>query len=224
MVVAGPSQAGKSHFMYQIVFWRKYVCTENFKRIIYCQSNTYSHKNQSFIKQLQDQFPTLELHQGLPNISDLHLTINNEPCLLLIDDLMEEVLNSIKMVHLVSNDSHNFNISVIFILQSYFAPGRFGKTLTRNCHYRVFFYNRIEQLEIRNISTQVSTNPYFFVANFEFLNKTFPDEKSHYLLIDGHFRSPSNRFWCRTHIFPQGPLNEITPIIFFPNPDFKKKN
>jgi len=34
MVVAGPSQAGKSYFMYQIVFWRKYVCTENFKRII----------------------------------------------------------------------------------------------------------------------------------------------------------------------------------------------
>jgi len=223
MVVSGPSQAGKSFFLYQIVKFRELICTQKFVRIIYCQSNNFSNKNQSFIKELQNEFPTLELCQGLPKINDLHLTMNNEPCLLLVDDLMEEVINSLSMVHLVSNDSHNFNISVVFILQNYFAPSRYGKTLVRNCHYKVFFYNRIEQLELRNISTQVSTHPNFFKANFEFLSKTFPNEKSLYLLIDGHYRSASKELWCRSLIFPLGPKNEIEPIIFFPNPDYKKK-
>jgi len=222
MVISGPSQAGKSYFMYQIVKFRKLVCSENFTRIIYCQSNSFSHKNQAFIKELQNEFPLLELCQGLPNVNDLHLTVNNDHCLILIDDLMEEVLNSLSMVHLVSNDSHNFNISVVFVVQNYFAQSRYGKTLIRNCHYKIFFYNRIEQLELRTISSQISTNPCFFKANFEFLCKTFPDDKSQYLLIDGHYRSESNRLWCRSHIFPRGPKNEITPIIFFPNPEYKK--
>jgi len=222
MVISGPSQAGKSHFIYQLVRFRKLVCTQKFTRIIYCQSNNFSHKNQSFIKELENEFPSLEICQGLPKINDLHLTINNEPSLLLIDDLMEEVLNSSSMLHLVSNDVHNFNISVVFVLQNYFAQSRYGKTLVRNCQYKVFFYNRIEQLELRNISTQVSTHPNFFRANYEFLCKTFPNEKSVYLLIDGHSRSPSKQLWCRSLIFPRGPKNEINHIVFFPNPDFKK--
>lgn len=223
MIISGPSQAGKSHFMYEIVKFRNFICSQSFGRIIYCQSNSFSHKNQIFIKQLQEEFPTLELCQGLPKLAELHLTINNLPSLLLVDDLMDEVLNSISMVHLVANDVHNFNISVVFVLQNYFAHGRYGKTLVRNCHYRVFFYNQIEQLELRNISSQISTHPNFFIANFEFLSKAFPQQRSHYLLIDGHFLSSANKLWCRTHIFPQAPEHKIEPIIFFPNPDYKKK-
>ena len=222
MIVSGPSQSGKSTFLYEIVKHRLEVCSQKYGRIIYCQSNSFSHKNQAFIKKLQEQFPTLELCQGLPKLAELNLTLNNLPSLLLIDDLMEEVLNSSSIVQLVANDVHNYNISVVIVFQNYFAQGRHGKTLVRNCHYRVFFYNRIEQLELRNISSQISTNPNFFAANFDFLTKTFPNEKSHYLLIDGHFLSGVNQFLCRTHIFPQGPQKKIEPIIFFPNPDYKK--
>jgi len=222
MVVSGPSQSGKSHFLLQLVRYRLLVCSQSFERIIYCQSNLYSHKNQSFIQELKKEFPKLEFIQGLPKLSELNLTFSNLPCLILLDDLMEEILNSSLMVQLASNDVHNFNISVIFVLQNYFAQSRYGKTLIRNCHYKVFFYNRIEQLELRTISTQVSTNPQFFSSNFEFLVKKFPEQKSHYLLIDGHSSSGSKQLWCRSNIFPTEENKEIKPIIFFPNPDYKK--
>jgi len=222
MYISGPSQAGKSYLLLDIVKFRAQVCTQNFSRIIYCQSNSYSHKNQQFIKKLQAEFPTLELCNGLPNLNELNLTINNAPSLVLIDDLMDEVLNSNSMVHLASTDSHNFNISVIFVVQNYFASGRYGKTLVRNCHYRLFFYNRIEQLELRNISSQISTYPNFMQANFDYLCKHYPDIPP-YLLIDGHSSSPAKVLWCRSHIFPKGPENKITPIVFFLNLDYKKK-
>jgi len=147
MVISGPSQAGKSTMLLNIVKFRKEICTQNFSRIIYCQSNSFSLKNQLFIKKLQKEFPTLELHQGLPKLAELNLTLNNIHTLLLIDDLMEEVLNSSSMVQLSSNDVHNYNISVIFVLQNYFAPSKYGKTLVRYCHYKVFL-----TIELRNLN------------------------------------------------------------------------
>lgn len=223
MTCSGPSQVGKSYFISQIVKFRQDICTENFERIIYCNSNCYAHKNQLFIKSLQEHFPKLEVHQGIPNLNELQLTFNNIPTLLLIDDLMDEILNSINMVRLVTSEVHNFNISVVFTLQNYFANGKYGRTLIRNCHYRVFFYNQVEQLELRNISSQIANAPNFFAANFQFLQRKFPMEKSHYLLIDGHSQSENMGLFCRTHIFPPFPKGTVTPIIFFPNPDFKKE-
>jgi len=53
------------------------------------------------------------------------------------------------------------------------------------------------------------------------LCKNYPNEKSPYLLIDGHNLSPAKKLFCRSNIFP-GPDGKITPIVFFPNPDYKK--
>ena len=119
------------------------------------------------------------------------------------------------MVDLLTNDVHNFNITVIIVLQNYFCSGKFGKTLIRNCQYRVFFYNRIEQLELRTISTQISTVPNFFSANFEYLYKTFPSNYSHYLLIDGQFKSTGADFWCRASVHAQRVCLFQPPEWFF---------
>lgn len=215
MLVSGPSQSGKSEFLFNFIKYRKEMFTENFERIIYCQPNSFSTKNQTFFARLKNEFNAIELCEGLPSISNLDLNVHNSPVLLLIDDLMSSVLFSKQMVDLLSNDVHNFNISVIIVLQNYFASGKYGKTLIRNCQYRVFFYSRVQQLELRTVSSQISNNPAFFAANFEFLYEKYPNAPSHYLLIDGHFRTKSANFWCRSNIFPQE-NGEINPIIFFP--------
>lgn len=222
MMISGPSQSGKSQFMLELVRYREDVCTSNFTRIIYCQANSFSPKNKIFFQKLQAEFPQAEMIQGLPDISALHLNLNSLPTLILIDDLMKEVVQSNQMVDLVTNDVHNFNISVIFVFQNYFARGRHGNTLIRNCQYKVLFYNRIELLELRNISTHTVAAPKFLEFNFNYLLKNFPNDRSHYILIDGHHRSQMADLWCRSHIFPTVSGGEIKPIIFFVNPDFKK--
>lgn len=217
MTVSGSSQSGKSEFLFNLIKFRDNMFTSQFSRIIYCQPNAFAPKNQEFFKRLQDLCPNIELCSNLPSISTLNLDLSNSPSLLLIDDLMTSVLWSKSMVDLLANDVHNYNISVVIVLQNYFAPGKYGKSLVRNCQYRVFFYNRIEQLELRTISSQVANAPNFFAANFDFLIKTFPNAPSYYLLIDGHYRTTSADFWCRSNIFPEGPQNIISPIIFYPS-------
>lgn len=127
------------------------------------------------------------------------------------------------MLDLVTKNVHHNNVTVCFTLQNYYASSRFGKTIMRNCQYRVFFYNRIDQRELISISSQIANAPNFFLANFKFLFEKFPKDLFHYLLIDGQFRSEMNQMWCRSHIFPNEKKGEINPIIFFPNPDYKKE-
>lgn len=199
------------------------IFTHTFERIIYCQPNNYSVKNQEFFKRLQIEFPKIELCQGLPNIALLQLDMNNLPKLILIDDLMSQVMASHDMIDLLSKDVHNFNISVCITLQNYYAVGRYGKTLMRNSQYRIIFYNQIEYQELTNISYQISGKKKFLSLCFQSLFREFPQDPSHYLLIDGHFRSQLKQFWCRTHIFPKDKGGEIEPIIFYPNPNSNYK-
>ncbi len=206
-----------------LVKYRKDIFTTDFHRIIYCQPESLLSKNQTYFHRLRTEFPTIELCEGLPDIKKLNLDFNVLPTLILIDDLMSPLLQTESMVDLVTKFVHHFNISVCFTLQNYYAPSRFGKTLIKNCHYRIFFYNRIDQRELTTISSQIANAPNFLNANFKFLFDKFPNDPSHYLLIDGHSRSNLGPLWCRTHIFPKEKGGEITPIIFFPNPDFNKK-
>ncbi len=222
MLVAGPSQSGKSEFLLNLVKFREDVCTSDFTRIIYCQANTYTHKNQIFFQKLQAEFPQIESLQGLPDIHQLHLNLNSLPTLILVDDLMMDVVKNKEMVDLVTNDVHNYNISVVFVFQNYFARGPFGNTLVRNCQYKVLFYNRGESMELRTISSQTVDAPKFLAFCFKYLKRNFHDSPSQYILLDSHLRSSLDELMIRSHIFPQKPGGEVKPLIFFVNPNFKK--
>jgi oligoribonuclease (3'-5' exoribonuclease) len=133
-------------------------------------------------------------------------------------------MNSVEMTHLLSVYVHHSNITCIFTLQNYFHPSRFGKTMIRNVHYRVIFYNRVEQSELRHISMQITPLcPNFLSSCFKFLQKHFPEKYSHYIIIDGHSQSKMPDMHIRSNIFPDK-LGEIKPIIFFPNNKNCKEN
>jgi hypothetical protein len=59
---------------------------------------------------LKEFFPQVEMCSGLPNISKLHLDIDKLPSLLILDDLMQEALNSSAIVDLFAVHVHHNNI------------------------------------------------------------------------------------------------------------------
>lgn len=66
------------------------------------------------------------------------------------------------------------------------------------------------------------STPDFMVSNFKFLQKTFPFQYSHYILVDGHVRSKMSQLHVQSQIFPNED-GDITPIIFTPNPEYRKE-
>jgi len=110
----------------------------NFERIILCQHESLSFRPNETFHRLQKSFEALEVVSGLPNINKLRLNLNpSSPSLVLIDDLQQEFLNSPEMLHLLSVQVHHFNISVCYTLQNFFAPSKFGKSLSRNVNFKV---------------------------------------------------------------------------------------
>jgi hypothetical protein len=223
MSIIGPSQCGKSFFIVKLVENRDTMFTCHFQRIIYCVPESLAHRNNPIFTKIKDSFSTAELVYGLPSISKLNLDLDTtSPSLVIIDDQMSEFLNSKEMLDLAIIKSHHFQINCIWSSHNMFCPSRFGKTQQRNVNYRVLFYNRMEKNELKIISLHLTPNfPSFLESNFEFLLEKFPEAKSHYLLIDGHFRSKIPMFFVRSNIFPDN-LKKFRPIVFFPNSNLKK--
>jgi len=211
--IAGPSQSGKSSFIVNLIKYRKDVFTQDFEKCYYCQPSNLCVRSNPIFDQIQQSFPSAELICGLPNINKLNLNLDSSPKIVIIDDLMQDLLNSAEIVTLLSVHVHHSNITVVFTLHNFFAASRHGKTIARNLNVKVFFYNRLDLRELKIISSQIGSNPNFLQECFEFLMKKFPAENA-YVLIDGLFKSKMKSMYVRTHIFPVN--GEIKPIIFFP--------
>jgi hypothetical protein len=199
MSITGPSQAGKSEFICELIRYREVLFSSKFYRIIYCVPQTLMYKQNAIFQKLQNEFSQVEMHFGLPKISALYLDCNHLPCLLILDDLMIPILNSSEMAELFSVHVHHYNISIIFTLQNF------------------FFFNRIDVVELRHISVQIiPSTPNFLLSCFKFLEKKYPEHYSHYILIDGHGKSKMKQLAIRSNIFPDE-NNKMKPLIFFPD-------
>ena len=97
----------------------------------------------------------IRFHHGLPDPS--HLTKWFGPTrrgVLVLDDLMEEVGQDKHALDLFTKDSHHHNITVLYLTQDLFPPGKFSRTINRNAHYIVAFKNPRDQTGIRTILLQ----------------------------------------------------------------------
>lgn len=219
MSFSGPSQIGKSQLMAQFVEYRKLLfdLDTDFHRIIYSQPEVLAHRPNPIFEKIQSSFPTAELCSGLPDISKLQLDLNSAtgpPSLVIVDDQMTQFLDSSLMVDLMTIKSHHHNISIWISLQNYFCSSKHGKTIMRNISIKVFFYNRLDLTELKNISSQiVPKNPNFLESCFNFLFRKFPNDPSHYILVDG--KSKARSFFVRSRILPEKD-GYVRPIIFFP--------
>lgn len=219
MSVTGPSQSGKSEFIVKLLQNRELLFATNFDQIYYFTPETLFMRHNEIFEKLKTTFCGIEHFAGLPDIIKLNL-LDKRPKLLILDDLMHEFLSSESMVRLLSVDVHHFNISIIFTLQNFYAPSRYGTTVAKNVNYRVLFYNRMDLRETRNISLQIGAKPNFLNDSFEFLMDEFPNEPP-YLILDNHIKNKHKRLFVKSNIFPTKKFNsnnkeEFKPIYFFP--------
>ena len=110
---------------------------------------------------------------------------------MVLDDLMDEGAKDKRVLHLFSKHSHHRNISVLFLCQDLFPPGKFAKTISRNAHYIVAFKNPRDQVGMRTLTLQAFPNDWSHVMNIfhECTQRPFG-----YLMLDLHPAS-DDRSW-----------------------------
>ena len=97
------------------------------RKVVYCYGE---------YQQLFASYPQVEFQHGLPQMSDFD---GREPVLLVIDDLMNEVDDSV--VNLFTKGSHHRNVSVVLMVQNLFYKNKHVRTISLNTHYMVLFKN-----------------------------------------------------------------------------------
>ena len=95
----------------------------------------------------------VQFHEGIPETDHLRLWFPKGG-LLVLDDLMAEGGVDKELLDLFTKHSHHQNITVLYLCQDMFPPGKYAKSISRNAHYIVAFKNPRDQLGMRNLLLQ----------------------------------------------------------------------
>jgi hypothetical protein len=95
----------------------------------------------------------VQFHEGIPETDHLKLWFP-EGGLLVLDDLMTEGGQDKELMDLFTKHSHHQNITVLYLCQDMFPPGKYAKSISRNVHYIIAFKNPRDQLGMKNLLLQ----------------------------------------------------------------------
>ena len=124
MMIVGPSGCGKTVFMTKLLVDNLDMFETPPRKIYYC----YSAWQEGF-RPLKKH--GVKFHEGIPNLELLPVWFPKGG-LLVLDDLMEEGGNNKRVLDLFTKHSHHQNVTVIYLCQDMFPPGKYAKSISQN--------------------------------------------------------------------------------------------
>jgi len=183
-LLAGPTGCGKTRFVFKLVDNVGRMIDPPPSRIVYCYGE---------YQQLFREYSDVVFRQGLPDVTDFD---GSEPVLLIIDDLMNEVDESV--ANIFTRGSHHRNVSVILLVQNLFHKNKHVRTISLNSHYLVLYKNPRDASQIANLFRQM------YPTRWRFAVEAYKDatrEPYSYLLVD--LRPDQDEVLrLRTNVFP----------------------
>ena len=138
-LISGPSQSGKTHWIFRLIEHRNEIFTEKIEKF-FCFYDTYQKKFDQFVD-------SIEFIQGLPSLEILK---DASQSLVVLDDLIhypKDVISKIFTVY-----SHHYNFSVIFTTQNLFNKSI--REISLNSHFVVLFKNCRDATQIQTFMRQ----------------------------------------------------------------------
>ena len=217
--ISGPSGAGKSAFILRFLENRTKLCTNTFEKVIYCSLinlESLSAKDESFLSELKNRVPYIEIYSGLPTLSEL-IESPHKGTLLILDDLITDVIGSEKYAKLFTSFSAHSNISVLTTSQNFFEQGKYATTIIRNQTFYVLFFSRNDNQTINVISKRMFPHDKHFLRNcFHWINERVTEQFKKYIFIDcsNNTKLPPTFPQVRTNMFNE--CNFFSPLFLCP--------
>ena len=182
LLIVGPSGSGKTVFTMRLLTDNLALFASRPPKIHYC----YGSWQKSFekLKRVGVTFSA-----GVPTEKDLDKRFPRGG-LLVMADLMTEGNNDKTVLDIFTKHSHHRNITVLYLCQDMFPPGKYAKSISRNAHYIVAFKNPRDQLGLRNVVLQA------FPLKWQTVLEVFRRVTSRpfgYLVLDLHPASSDDR-------------------------------
>jgi hypothetical protein len=130
--ICGQTQSGKSYLTRRILQNMGELFDPVPTKIIYCYGE--------YQKKFGELSPSVEMIEGFPD--DIgSLTRGHENSLIVLDDSMSQCSSDQRAVDLFTRGSHHMGVSVLYLTQNLFPPGKLSRTISLNSHYMLIFRN-----------------------------------------------------------------------------------
>ena len=144
ILVVGPSGCGKTCFTESLLLDHLEELFVNPPPTIYYCYGAW----QDGFRDMKDA--GVQFHDGIPETDHLKSWFPKGG-LLVLDDLMAEGGQDKELLDLFTKHSHHQNITVLYLCQDMFPPGKYAKTISRNI---IAFKNPRDQLGMKNLLLQ----------------------------------------------------------------------
>lgn len=188
MICCGPSQAGKTQWTLQLL--------DNLERLVNPVPRNICWFYGTYTKDIA-KLKNIKVVQGLPKNTFEEYIEPHVPNLFIFDDLMMEASDNRLLTDLFCRRGHHDSVSLLYIVQDLFFPGKERKTFLRCAHYLVLFASPLDMSSIYAVAHKVM--PHQSKSFFNIFEAATRKPHS-YLFIDGRQSTPPEaRF--RTDIF-----------------------
>ena len=172
LIIAGPTQCGKSHLLFNILDNLTECVNAKFQKIIFIYG---------VYQPIYDSYPNIHFTDDL----DVLKTRPGVPTLLILDDVMNLIKDSTELETIFTRGRHE-GFSIILLMQSLFYQGNVLKTIRNNTSYYAIFEHLQDTLRIANFAAQLEPkNSEYFKACYEDMRKT----PYNYVFTDLHAES-----------------------------------
>ena len=185
MMVVGPSQCGKTHFVHQLLTHKRIAYPDKRPVMVCWLYNQWQPRYEEIQRALKKK---IRFAQGLPELKeDLSNITSSRHTIIVMDDLMAQAIDSPVVSKLFTQGRHR-NASVILLLQNMFPKGKYNTDISRNATYKVLFRSPGDrkQIDIMAEQTFAKDRPRFMQA---FNQET--DQPYGYIVVDNHPRTTS---------------------------------
>ena len=150
-IVSGPTGAGKTQLISELIENALEVCVHPPIQIYYC----FGAKQNKFNEMQANSPVPIEFTNGLIDIES-KVPFDDQHRWIIVDDLMEEVTNKAEMRSLFTKHSHHKKLSVFFIVQNLHHKGI--REISLNSQYMFVFKSPRDMAQIGYIGQQMAPN------------------------------------------------------------------
>ena len=138
----GPTMAGKTQYLANLIKYKDQVIFPNVKRVIYSY------------KRYQPIFDTMD---GVEFVQGYDFKLDSEiPTLLIMDDQMLDGCNH-KLIEMFSVNAHHDNCSIIFVSQVLFHQDQSYRSACQNAMYLILFKSPRHKSQVGHLARQMFT-------------------------------------------------------------------